>query len=299
MLDTSLTDANKYPLKINDLVISACLEDKLPVEVMWSNSPLNKMHDLPNVALAGQLWYGPEPITASYLPYAMSVMAIDPSGRGEDETAYAVGKLASGNIFCPEAGGMQGGYSDETLIALCHVAKRHKVNKIVVESNFGDGMFTKLLTPHLNRIYPCSVEEVRQNAQKELRIISVLEPVMNQHRLIFDPRVIRSDYETAMERYRPDEAPKYMLFYQLARITKERGALKHDDRLDALAMMVQYFQDRLDADQHTEASRRKDEAWAKELETWVIEAQGRESLDHPELNFHRRMRDNIIKGSLK
>lgn len=31
------------------------------------------------------------------------------------------------------------------------------------------------------------------------------------------------------------------MFYQMTRITKERGALKHDDRLDALAMAVAYW----------------------------------------------------------
>ena len=37
-------------------------------------------------------------------------------------------------------------------------------------------MYSQLLKPHLGRIYPCALEEVRQNIQKELRIIDTLEP---------------------------------------------------------------------------------------------------------------------------
>ena len=55
---------------------------------------------------------------------------------------------------------------------------------IVVESNFGDGMFSKLLSSIHAKTYPVSIEEVRHNTQKEVRIIDTLEPVMMQHRLI-------------------------------------------------------------------------------------------------------------------
>merc|ERR1712159_546758 len=46
-----------------------------------------------------------------------------------------------------------------------------------------------------------------------------------------------------------DEAPElrlmYMLFYQMSRMCREKGAVKHDDRLDCLAQGVQYFTDSL------------------------------------------------------
>lgn len=297
MLDTTLSDGNKFPLKISDLIVAACLPDKAPQEILWSNNPLLKMNSLPNVAMSGQAYFSSEAIRASYQPYDSSVLVIDPSGRGKDETGYAVAKMCSGNIFIPAAGGLSGGYSDETLIALCQIAKNHKVNKILVESNFGDGMYTKLLTPHLARIYPCATEEVRQSAQKELRIVNALEPVMNQHRLIIDPSVIQMDYDSAMQRYAPDIAPQYMLFYQMARLSKDRGALKHDDRLDALAMAVQFFTESLDVDSKQNEARRKQEAWDAELELWRRETEGLH--DHKPLNFHARLEDNILKGRFK
>ena len=254
MLDTSLSDGDKFPLKINDLIITH-VADKLPDEIYWANNPLQRLKDLHNVAMAGQYFYAPEKLSDSRRERTMSVMTIDPSGRGKDETGYCVAHMLNGNIFVPKAGGVMGGYTDEALKELCYIAKTHKVNKILVESNFGDGMFTQLLRPHLDRIYSCETEEVRQHQQKETRIIDSLEPVMNQHRLIIDPKVIQEDYESAMEHFSPEKAPQYMLFYQMSRLSKERGSLRHDDRLDALAMAVQYFLDALDVDQEFQKKR--------------------------------------------
>jgi len=290
MLDTSLSDANKYPLKINDLIISSVGKEEVPNTIHWTNNPLHKLTDLPNVALAAQYYFSPEIIQSKYSKYDKSVLAVDPSGRGADETGYAVAKMQSGNIWIPDAGGLAGGYEDATMIAIAEKAKRHKVNLILIESNFGDGMFLKLLSPHLKRIYPCTVEEIRHSQQKELRIIETLEPVLNQHRLIIDPKVIREDYESAMSNYPPDIAPQYMLFYQLARISKQRGSLKHDDRLDTLAMAVRYFVDSLDVDQKNMESLRKQELFDRELEKFISELGGTQDNS---LNFHNRMYDKL------
>lgn len=164
-------------------------------------------------------------------------------------------------------------------------------------SNIMDGMFSQLLRPHLNRIYPCVIEEVRQNTQKELRIINALEPIMNQHRLILDPQVIIDDHRSAIENYTPELAPQYMLIYQLTRVTKERGALKHDDRLDVLAMAVQFFVDMLGLDQKAAEQRRLDDAWDKEMEQWLRSIDDRHS--EKRLNCIDRVYDNIKSGRLR
>jgi hypothetical protein len=41
----------------------------------------------------------------------------------------------------------------------------------------------------------------------------------------------------------PEERLPRMLMYQLTRMCREKGAVKHDDRVDALALGVKYFQD--------------------------------------------------------
>jgi len=147
-----------------------------------------------------------------------------------------------GNLFLVAAGGLRGGYSDETLETLAKIAKAHQANHIIIEANFGDGMYTKLFQPILQKHHRCLVEEVKHSQQKEQRISDTLEPVLTQHRLIVDQKLIERDFESAQTDI------KYSLFYQLTRLTRDRGALSHDDRLDALAMAVAYWVDHMARD---------------------------------------------------
>lgn len=247
MLDTSLSDADRYPLKLNDLIIMPLDNDKAPEKIVWGRNPQHELKDLPNLGLAGDKLYGPQDTVGSWIDYTGSIMAIDPSGRGQDETAYCVVKMLNGQLFVTDAGGVKGGYNKETLETLSVIAKRNKVNEIIVESNFGDGMFTELLKPVLHKIYNVTINEVRHSKQKELRIIDTLEPVLNQHRLIIDPKVIEKDWQS-VQNYSQEKAPKYTMAYQMTRITKDRGALAHDDRLDALSMAVAYWVEQMAAD---------------------------------------------------
>jgi hypothetical protein len=237
MLDTTLSDAEKYPLKTRDLIVTDLAEDSAPTKLIWSSQQRDHITDIPNVGFTGDVLSRPS-LQESYGGYEGSILAIDPSGRGKDEMGWCVVNHLLGKVFVPALGGMHGGYVEENLVRLSEIAKQYKVNKIVVESNFGDGMFTSLLSPVLNAIYPCAIDEVRNNIQKEKRIIDTLEPIMNQHRLVIDYTALRGDVEHGLSE------PKniyYSLLYQMTHLTDERGALAHDDRLDALAMGVQYW----------------------------------------------------------
>jgi hypothetical protein len=240
MLDTSLSDAERYPLRLSDLVVlEAGLQDKGPTSVVWASGRPQVIQGLPQVGLSGDRWHRPmtfgEP--ESWAKWDGVVMSVDPSGRGSDETTYTVVAMLGGTLFVLAQGGLQGGYTEEVLKGICKEALRCKVNNIVVEANFGDGMFVQLLTPVLERIHPgCGIEEVRHNKQKELRIIDTLEPVLNQHRLVIPVGVIQKDLKETQ-----GGREVYSLFRQLTRLTKDRGCLKHDDRLDALAMAAAYW----------------------------------------------------------
>ena len=264
MLNPRLSDADRYPLKINDLVITDIDTDLAPEKIIWSSDRDNENKDLPNVGLGGDRYHKPSKTIGDMIPYTGSVMSIDPSGRGKDETGYAVVKMLNGQLFVPQAGGLKGGYDDQTLKLLVNIAKDNKVNKIIIESNFGDGMFLELLKPILFTSYPCSVEEVRHSKQKELRIIDVLEPVLNQHKLIVDPSVVQHDYKSAQS-YPVESQAKYMLFYQLSRITKDKGSLIHDDRLDALSIAVNYWVEQMNQDVDNNINFRKQELLDEEL----------------------------------
>jgi hypothetical protein len=248
-LAPGLADADRYPLKVADLMVLDCDPFLGPIQAVWGSSPELERKDLPLVALMGDRLYRPMWVSKeNYVPYTGVIMAIDPSGRGGDELGYAIVAMLNGYLFILRCKGLKGGYQDTNLKVLAEEAKRFKVNEIIIESNFGDGMFMALLLPHLQRIHPCAVEEVRSSIQKEKRIIDTLEPTMNQHRLIMDSSVIKEDFENTNE-YAGEMAPKYQLMYQMTRITKDKGALSKDDRLDALAIAVARWAEVMDKDQ--------------------------------------------------
>ena len=265
MLDTSLSDADRYPLKLSDLIVMDVDREVAPVRVVWASAPDRLIEDIPSIGFTGDRLYRPMYSSPDMAEFTGSVMTIDPSGRGSDETGYAVTKLLGGMVFARRCGGLAGGYDPATLETLAHIARSEAVKLILVESNFGDGMFTALLRPVLQRIYPCSVEEVRHSTQKELRIIDTLEPVMNQHRLVVDATLLRADAKT--------DDPNTSLMHQLTRITKMRGALKHDDRLEALAMGVRYWLDHLSRDvsnSEVEHAERLLDEQLREFEQYVL-----------------------------
>ena len=267
MLDTSLSDQDRYPLKLSDLIISSVNPEHAPEKVIWSNSPEYSLTELPCVGFNGDRYYRPAQEFGDWIEYTGSVMSIDPSGKGKDATGYAIVKMLNGNLFVSDAGGLIGGYDEAVLTKLSKLARDHKVNTIIVEENFGGGMFAELLKPYLTRYHPCQVENVRNNKTKEFRIIDTLEPVMNSHRLIIDRKIVEKDY-----RSNPNETPerklKLQLFYQMSRITRHKGSLVHDDILDALSGAVSYWTDYMSADEDRNIQSRKDELLNLHLDNW-------------------------------
>jgi len=265
MLDTSLSDGDRYPLKLSDLLVMSCDSTTAPEKLVYGI--MKPLSDLPCVGLAGDKFYAPEEALGRS-EYTGSLLAIDPSGRGADETAYAVVKMLNGFLYVVDAGGIAGGYGKDTLQKLADTAKFNKVNKVLIESNFGDGMFTELFKPYLQKTYPVTTEEVRHSKQKEARIVDTLEPIMNQHRLVIDPKVIHSDYNS-VQHHPPEKAQRYMLQYQMSRITRDKGALAHDDRLDVLAMACAYWVEQMAADADREMRDRREELMDKELNKFI------------------------------
>ena len=265
MLDTTMSDANRYPLKLNDLIVaSGCTTwNKAPAQIQWASGTQQIKGidpDIPNVGLKGDYYVAPLHISDEYADFEGVAMSIDPAGRGEDKTAYAVLKMLHGVLYLTDIGALEGGYSDATLEELSAIAKRNKVNNIVIESNFGDGMATALLKPVMARIHACQIEEVRHNIQKEKRIIDTLEPIMNTHRLVVDENTIKEDFKLE---------PNHQLFRQMTRITRDKGALRHDDQIDALAIAANYWVERMDRDQTLSYQQHKDELINKDLERFM------------------------------
>ncbi|QHJ82076.1 MAG: hypothetical protein [Caudoviricetes sp.] len=262
MLNPNLGDAEKYPLKLRDLIVADLDPESSPMVYQWLPNLQNKRDDVPNVGLMGDSYHTYQTVGAAFSSYTQKILVIDPSGRGKDETGYAVLYQLNGYIFLMEAGGMRGGYEDSTLEALAKIGRKWKVNEYVIEGNFGDGMYLELFKPVAARIHPAAVTEVKSKGQKELRICDVLEPIMGSHRLIVSASTIVSDYQTASDRDGVRN-PIYSLFYQMTRISRERGALAHDDRLDALAIGVQFFVESMAKDA-VKGQREVTEEWLEE-----------------------------------
>lgn len=270
MLDTSLSDADKHPLKLSDLIVYPLDHFRAPIDLVWASSPDLACKTLPNTGLVGDRFYAPAWVSTDFAPYEGSVMYVDPSGRGKDETSYAVVKMLHGRLFLTAAGGFLGeGYSPAVLMSLLQIAKKQDVKQIICEPNYGGGMFTRLLQSAAQNYYNVGIEDGDWSAvAKEQRVVDTLEPVLNQHRLVVCPSVIQHDYDSVAQqdsKYAQEKAPTYRLFYQLARMVRQKGALSQDDRLDALAGAVAYWMEHLARDTERAALDHKQSAFDAEL----------------------------------
>jgi hypothetical protein len=90
---------------------------------------------------------------------------------------------------------------------------------------------------------------------------------MNQHRLVVSPQLIRQDFDT--------KDPNYQLFYQLTRLTKDRGSLRNDDRLDVLSIAVAYWVEQMAVDSEREVVEHRDHLLKQDLEKFLDGTLGR------------------------
>ena len=273
MLDTSLSDAEKFPLKMADLIVTSVNPDKCPESIVWCSDPQNVIKDAPTVGLPGDYFYSPMQLQGEWLPYAETICSVDPSGRGSDETTAAYISQRNGFLYLHEMRAYKDGYSDNTLLDILKGCRKYKASTLLIESNFGDGIVGELFKKHIqNLTMNIGIEETRANVRKEDRIIDALEPILNQHRLVVDRSVIDWDYKS-----NPDEAPErrllYMLFYQMSRMCREKGAVRHDDRIDCLAQGVKYFTDAFGISAQEEIKARKREEWNQMLEAFLEDPQ--------------------------
>jgi hypothetical protein len=273
MLDTSLSDAEKFPLKFADLIITSVNPTQAPDSIVWCSDPRNVLKDLPTVGLPGDYFYSPMQIQGEWGPYTETICSIDPSGRGTDETAATYISQRNGFLYVHEMRSYRDGYSDNTLLDILRGCKKYNVTNLVIETNFGDGIVSELFRKHLQQTKQnIGIEEVRANVRKEERIIDALEPIMNQHRLIIDRGVVEWDYNS-----NKDDAPEkrllYMLFYQMSRMCREKFAIRHDDRLDSLAQGVKYFTDAMGISAQETVKQRKMEEWNDMLHAFIDDPQ--------------------------
>lgn len=286
MLDTSLSDAEKFPLKFADLIVTS-IGTECAERYAWSSDPRYMIKDLNPVGLPGDRFYGPMFIDEGMCDFSETIVSVDPSGRGSDETVACVLSQANGYVFVRDMRAYRDGYSDDTLSDIVRIGKKYKASRLLVESNFGDGMICELFNRHIHQQGAgFSTEEVRATVRKEERIIDTLEPVMNQHKLIIDPKVFEYDYSSNPDAP-PEKRLEYMLGYQMSRMCREKGAVKHDDRIDCMSQGVQWFIDSLAQSAHKAQAMRKHEEWQAMMDAFE---------NHPHLATDALVLGHSFKG---
>jgi hypothetical protein len=296
MLDTSLSDAEKFPLKCSDLIVTSVNPTTAPESIVWCSDPQNVIKDLPTVGLPGDYFYSPMQLQGTWDSYQETICSVDPSGRGSDETAAAYISQRNGFLYVHDMRAYKDGYSDRTLLDILKGCKKYGVTKLLIETNFGDGIVSELFKKHMVQTKQgIDIEEVRANVRKEDRIIDSLEPILNQHRLIVDRNVIEWDFKSNPDSP-PEERLLYMLFYQMSRMCREKGAIRHDDRIDCLAQGVQYFTDAMGISALEAIKDRKRNEWNSMLEEFFDDPQA--SANHLVLGMNLQQRQQA-KGNSK
>lgn len=252
MLNTVLMDAQRFPLKPDRCIVINDPGHSFPLSVIRGMTS-DKYRDYATNEFGFKL-VTPHQVSQETAKLQSVVAYIDPAGGGAnaDETAYSVLGFLNGNIFVLGAGGFPGGYEESKLESLAMaIAKFKEFGTLVVkiEKNMGYGAFRAVFTPILRKHLPeAGIEDDLVTGQKETRIINTLEPVMGRGSLIFLESAIQNDNDST-QRYAPEQRLTYSLFYQMAKISRTRNALIHDDRLDALEGGVRHFTEALALDQ--------------------------------------------------
>lgn len=278
MLDTTLSDEGRYPLKSRNLIIMDVPLDKGPGAVQWLPHERNKVsEELTKHYHVKPELYHPFSVSELMYDYEFKYMHIDPAGGGEnaDEVVGVCGYLLHGMVMIPEVIGLQGGHSEENLRELARLALRHGVHEIGVEQNMGHGAFATMLRRVLleeykkhNREHDVpTVQDVWESQQKELRIIETLSPVTARHKVIIDPSVLEYDQEST-RRYSSDKRDTYKLIHQYVRITRDRNSLTHDDRLDTMHAVVRRLMAYMDVDAQDEMDAKETDENLAFLESW-------------------------------
>lgn len=268
MLDTKLMDADRYPLKAEQLVFMSVPQDRVPLTLNWMASPDYQLHT-PQDFPVDCAFYEICGHSNEWAEFTGTHMYVDPSGGGRngDELAWAVTKFRSGYVYLVDVGGVPGGLHEANQDLIADLAWFWKPDRLDFEDNFGAGSFRQVITPKILKKFEgskhaCGIDGVWETGQKELRIIDTLEPLIGGQRLIVDKSLIVKDWNQC-KKYGAEHRATYSLFFQLARLTREKKALAHDDRLDAVAGSCRYWTDLLAIDKQKELAKAKNENYRK------------------------------------
>jgi len=274
MLVSDLATTHRYPLRLADFIVYPAHRDKAPMTIAWgkhTSRGSTAIEEIPSVGFGSDRFYGPVMVDDTWVKYQGVKGFIDPAGRGPDEMSLAIMGQLHGYLYLKHVDGVHGGATTENLHKFVAALRNHRCTEVYIETNFGGDMLIKLIEPILAE-YACAPGQeddcpegwgcyaigCHATGQKELRIIGILEPVLNQHRMVISPEVAADTTFT----------------YQLTRLTRDRNSLDHDDRIEAVAGVTLQFQDCLDQDPAKAADRRRERDADEELQRELAEFAG-------------------------
>ena len=263
MLSTTLTDAERFPLKLQNVrFMSFDREEKrVPMQINFARTDENRITLATDHPVHKDSLYRVSS-GEDFGPLKGGHMYVDPSGGGKngDELAYAITGFLAGRVWLYAVGGMPGGVTERQLDWLTAIAERWKPSHISVEKNFGNGAFRSVWEPQLVKKHKCGIEDVWESGQKELRIIDTLEPMIGSGKFVAHEELLYEDWRQCQQ-YPADKRSTYSFFWQLSRLTRDPKSLAHDDRLDAVAGSARYWVEALAQDEQKAAAAAKQEQY--------------------------------------
>lgn len=298
-LDAGLSDDK--PLKLRDLIVlDLTPKSGVPAVASWSTLKQFRMESTETGIDVDSLPSDPHVHAPAHVeqwgPCSSVRCFVDPSGDGGDETCWTIVGERYGMLYLLWQGSSRKGFSKEVLQAIVSDCATWGVTEIEVEENFGQGMFAALLRPEIRDYkkpltagmghnggpklddWKCNVVETHTGKQaKEVRIVSTLEPIISGHRLIVNAAVLRRDFHIPYEDLEDAKRRFYRLTYQLTRLTKTKGALVHDDRIDSLAGACKGHMLAMEQSTTDAGAKARDAAIELEIEK-IIEARKKQGL---------------------
>lgn len=271
MLISDLAATNRYPIRLSDLIVLNTDPRTAPCSVSWGYRDHNgstALEDIPSLGFGQDRLHRPAMIDKLWAPYTGTRAHLDPAGRGEDESALAIAAHLAGFFWIKRVQGWMDGSSNATIDAQCLVLREQGATTLSIEDNADTlNVFLPLFESRLRRWFlepgehpsfpdgwKCGIERVHNTGQKEVRIIEAIEPYATSHRLVFDPLCLIPT---------PGQDIDYSLQHQLTRITKQRKALRHDDKADAVASVLRAWSHALRQDPEKARDRHDTDALAK------------------------------------
>jgi hypothetical protein len=184
------------------------------------------------------------------------VMVIDPAGRsnntieGEDldtdETAMCIMAVVNGKFVIEKVDGWTDGFGECTLEQLARAYSDYECDEVIVEENYGGGMFGQLLSQTFQRLgIPASKRGIKNSSNKQRRIHEALQSVLGSKVLFITEKAAVEDTQKYVEELDPSKKVQrlhYSFLHQLCNFQLQDGGSKstlvHDDRLDAVAEAI-------------------------------------------------------------